>query len=47
VTQGSKDIVLLLSGTAKVVDSRVILQKMTGHDRNFSNSGQNKFWCLD
>ncbi len=45
--QGSKDIVLLLSGTAKVVDSRVITQKMTGHDPNFSNAGQNKFWCLD
>lgn len=45
--QGSKDIVLLLNGTAKPVDSRIIVQKMTGHDPNFSNSGQNKFWCLD
>lgn len=46
-TDGSKDIVLLLSGTAKVVDSRIITQKMTGNDPNFSNAGQNRFWCLD
>lgn len=44
---GSKDIVLLLSGTAKPVDSRIIKQKMTGNDPNFSNAGQNRFWCLD
>ncbi|MGQ9488353.1 MAG: type II secretion system protein [Armatimonadota bacterium] len=44
---GSKDIVLLLSGTAKPVDSRIIKQKMTGNDPNFSNAGQNKLWCLD
>lgn len=44
---GSKDIVLLLSGTAKPVDSRIIKQKMTGNDPNYSNAGQNKFWCLD
>ncbi|MCX8054021.1 MAG: hypothetical protein N3B12_09460, partial [Armatimonadetes bacterium] len=44
---GSKDIVLLLSGTAKPGDSRIIKQKMTGNDSNFSNAGQNKFWCLD
>lgn len=44
---GSKDIVLLLSGTAKVVDSRIIVQKMTGHDPNFRNQGQNKLWCLN
>jgi len=46
-TAGSKDIVLLLSGTARPVDSRIIKQKMTGNDPNFSNAGQNKFWCLD
>ncbi len=46
-TAGSKDIVLLLSGTAKAIDSRIIAQKMTGNDPNFSNAGQNKFWCLD
>lgn len=46
-TTGSKDIVLLLSGTARPVDSRIIKQKMTGNDPNFSNAGQNKFWCLD
>lgn len=46
-TAGSKDIVLLLNGTAKAIDSRIIKQKMTGNDPNFSNAGQNKLWCLD
>lgn len=46
-TSGSKDLVLLLSGTVKPIDTRIILRKMTGNDPNFSNAGQNKFWCLD
>ncbi len=46
-TAGSKDIVLLLNGTAKAIDSRIIKQKMTGSDPNFSTAGQNKLWCLD
>lgn len=44
---GSKDIVLLLSGTAKSVDTRIITQKMTGHNPNHNAQGQNRFWCLD
>lgn len=46
-TAGSKDIVLMLNGTAKAIDSRIIKQKMTGRDPNFSIAGQNKLWCLD
>ncbi len=48
VTRGSKDLVLLLSGTVKVVESSVMIEKMLGGDPNTANpNGNNQHWCLD
>ncbi|MHB1460281.1 MAG: prepilin-type N-terminal cleavage/methylation domain-containing protein [Armatimonadota bacterium] len=42
----SFDLVLLLNGSVKRVDSMDMLARLTGNDPNYSADGNNELWCL-